>query len=186
MPTYEKENVMEILSKEDIDLLSNGIEEDGEWELKPEILAYLAGIIDGEGCISIFFSRNRHVLQVSCKMTDTQAIDLLHEAFGGGRSKTPKRKGENFDTWSWTVSNKSANDCLDQLFPYLRVKKYQALIGLLYYKDCILGKVGSKTGKISEENMRKRDMFMQEITKAKSDKNDYTKPSEIYQTRFHK
>lgn len=97
--------------------------------------AYLAGIIDGEGCVTVneskpnrknFSPRFRLVLKIT--NTSEHLISWVHERFAGyiylshaiGQHKATK----NCWTVSWMGGN--AEEILKGCFPYLIVKKYQA------------------------------------------------------------
>ena len=101
--------------------------------------AYLAGIIDGEGCILISRINNKrsgnvwYRLQLSCAMTDPEAISLLCKTFTpdtkqfiyrGGRQKGYK------PVYQWLTTGSTAIRILKELTPYLTVKKNQAILGI--------------------------------------------------------
>lgn len=113
----------------------------------PEELAYAGGIIDGEGCISMFETSNetsqkqwrkagdvRYRYKVVVKMVDHEACVLLMELFGGSLYWNPlsKLRGrQRFPQITWAVSERRAAKAIRQLLPYLRVKKKQAELLLL-------------------------------------------------------
>lgn len=91
--------------------------------------AYIAGIIDGEGCISLSNPRPRdgcseHVLRVG--MCDKRVIYYLRRATGVGRIQKPRVLPSGRVCWTWNVSIRPAVQVLQQLLPFLRVKKEQA------------------------------------------------------------
>lgn len=66
-------------------------------------LAYLAGILDGEGCFSIGkSSKGYYNLRVDVVNTDRRLIEWLHVNFGGytGDRNTEKVEWKNKQTWS--------------------------------------------------------------------------------------
>lgn len=96
--------------------------------------AYIAGIIDGEGCIGIYVARGgkgygSHALQVVVKMSEPQAITMISETFdtpihvGGVR-------GNSRPCGTVTLRAEKALSLLQACLPYLRVKKAQAEIGI--------------------------------------------------------
>lgn len=98
-----------------------------------EELAYLAGIIDGEGTIGIYLNsvNGNYQLRMAVEMTDFEAIDLFQEIFGGTSyirkpDTKPNRKAKKI----WYAFNSQASEIIIQLLPYLRVKKKQALCAL--------------------------------------------------------
>src|SRR5207253_8426340 len=101
-----------------------------------ERFAYLAGIMDGEGCIGAWNRRSknegrkRHAeLSLRVCMTTPFAVTMLHDAFGGSlfaeRSRTGRRQ-----TFAWVVCHRKAESALRALLPFLREKREQAEVAL--------------------------------------------------------
>lgn len=103
---------------------------------------YMAGIIDGEGCISIYIMRPRkkgkHVyrtaLGVSCYQSDERLMKWIVEHYGG------KYYQHNMDNstrigFSWRGPTGAKLELfLLEIIPYLIVKKDQALLALEYLR----------------------------------------------------
>ena len=108
------------------------------------ILAYCAGIIDGEGCIGIYVRnpRNgrsmRHELKTQVNMQTIPAIEMLKEYFGGLQNYRVKNKKTGAFCYQWRIGDRKAYDCLKILLPYLRVKKAEAKKAIEFYERCIL------------------------------------------------
>ena len=105
------------------------------------INAYLAGVIDGEGSIFISRINNKrsgnvwYRLQLSCAMTDPEAIQLLCKTFTpntkqyiyrGGRQKGYK------PVYQWLTTGDMAMTILKEIEPYLTVKKNQAKLAIKF------------------------------------------------------
>src|SRR3990167_4942425 len=91
-------------------------------------LSYLAGIIDGEGCIGaykIYKSSNSYRVMLKVGMTDCQPPQMLKQAFGGNLRLIPS-KGKNKPVFAWEICSKRAADVLEVLLPYLTVKQSKA------------------------------------------------------------
>lgn len=91
------------------------------------MLAYLAGIIDGEGHIGLTDRKsegreNGTKLTIEVQMCDREPIDLLHETFGGSLIFR-ERKAPHRGYWRWRVTHKAARECYEALLPYLRLKR---------------------------------------------------------------
>lgn len=98
--------------------------------------AWAAGIIDGEGCITIKKQRGKyyHFQIIVGQSGDTLPVMLskLQELYGGNignpytdtRIRTPK--------WYWQVVCGTAEDALKKMLPYLVQKRDQALVALEY------------------------------------------------------
>ena len=96
----------------------------------PGEIGYLAGLIDGEGCVSLHGRRDpvrgycTAALQVS--NTDLELLDWLHRSLGGTiyqrRDGRPTRKV----CATWGIFATGAREILQAVRPYLRVKAAQA------------------------------------------------------------
>lgn len=101
------------------------------------LYAYVAGVIDGEGNISIFRvtssrDRPRYALRVVVGITEPWLPQFLKLHFGGNvclrKSKTKAHK----DVWIWTVAAKKAKPFLERVLPYLCLKHEQAELALKF------------------------------------------------------
>lgn len=91
--------------------------------------AYLAGIVDGEGCIYAGTSGKEIRLLLQIHMTSQDVIRWIHEITGVGSVKegqTPK----GIKSWHWAVSMRQAAPVLNQIIPFLIVKREQAKLAL--------------------------------------------------------
>lgn len=103
-------------------------------------IAYLAGIIDGEGSIYIGnFSSNpvtgNRYYQTNMQVTNTDKplINWLYQTFGGLISaRTPRQLAKNSTkpAWVWTASGDRITHLCEIIFPYLICKKRQCEIML--------------------------------------------------------
>lgn len=97
------------------------------------IYAYLAGLIDGEGCISIRRCKQGKFIyykpMIEVGMTDKGPIELLEKNFGNSAwyeiIPTGKRK---LICHKWRVTGTRCLPILNAILPYLIVKKKQAEI----------------------------------------------------------
>ena len=130
-------------------------------------LAYAAGIMDGEGCISIspckYHSRtapprDNYAVRVYVSTTDAVICPWLAETFGGAihayedkRYNTAKRAHGTVRRWS--LSMRMTAGFLQALLPYLKLKKERAELALQF---CTLlrGPGGNKP--LPDENMQER------------------------------
>ncbi len=99
--------------------------------------AWLAGIIDGEGCINVAVYRGskigRYQLGVRVKMTHRPTIERCGEIAGVGRPvySIPRDSGRKKALYSWHVTRTvDVQYVLRNVLPYLTTKKAQALVGL--------------------------------------------------------
>jgi len=98
-----------------------------------EVVAYLAGIIDADGCIRI--SRYKpyrdratpgYHARAHVRMVEREAIDLLSETFGGHVWRQKPSLPRARPLYVWDISDAAAQRALEALLPYLRVKHRQA------------------------------------------------------------
>ena len=94
--------------------------------------AYLAGIVDGEGCIGIFNVRGSYSLRLSVGMTDTQAIELLSSVTGKRISSVTVRRPNCKVGYLVRLSGVDAQAFLNEILPYLRVKKNLAELAIQF------------------------------------------------------
>jgi hypothetical protein len=100
--------------------------------------AYLAGIIDGEGCIYIGnFSANKKTNQcyfhtlITVTSTDESLITWLKEKFGGFiRQYTKNQMAKNCKKipYTWNLTGKAIDHVCDSVFDYIVIKKEQIKI----------------------------------------------------------
>jgi len=94
-----------------------------------EILAYIAGIIDGEGCIAIHRSSGGYFQgRVHINMTDKEVIDLIQSIYPAWMNSYQPRKGKL--QWKWVITCKRAAKFLEDIYEFLRIKKNQATLVL--------------------------------------------------------
>jgi len=89
--------------------------------------AYIAGIIDGEGTISLsrkHKSDNRQLV-ISISNTERQLLDYVIQIVGAGKL-TNKKTSKDMHTPSFTysITNRQALDLLEQIKPYLKTYKF--------------------------------------------------------------
>jgi hypothetical protein len=139
-------------------------------------IAYLAGIIDGEGSIYIGnFSSNpktgslHYQTNMEVTNTDEKLIDWLINNIGGRKSKytfkqTPKNSRR--DVYRWIVSGDLLTQLCYLLLPYLIIKKRQCEIMIEMRKT--FQKTGMQKGKqgiqpLDSETLRLRKQYFDEM-----------------------
>lgn len=98
-------------------------------------LAYLAGIIDGEGCFYIQQPGGKsHTLRLFVMNTYEPLIDYLYSTYGGFKYS---RNNEN-PRWKirheWFVDRDILDDLLPRIYPYLINKKEHCDIAIKFRK----------------------------------------------------
>lgn len=106
---------------------------------KKLLYAYMAGIVDGEGSISIISvaKLKRHVPRLTISNTNRAMIDLFEQEFGGKvrkriwKTSTARSNAKNWKPcFEWTLTAQMAASAVRLLYPYLRIKRRQAQLML--------------------------------------------------------
>jgi hypothetical protein len=97
-----------------------------------EVLAYIGGILDGEGCILISKSnRTRkenknpvYSTRISVSMCDKEIPELFYKLFGGSLQKRHRSKNRKHKpTYEWILSTKKCIHFLEIIIPFLRIER---------------------------------------------------------------
>ena len=132
----------------------------------PIKLAYLAGIIDGEGCLYIgqaTSARNGKIIRhhrccLKVDSTDQILIDWLIDNFDGLNSAhtrwTSKKKYER-EVHTWVVTGDKLLELCEQILPYLVIKKAHCE-NIIKFRKTFTNKIGQHT-KPSEEALQIRE-----------------------------
>ena len=94
-------------------------------------LAYIAGIVDGEGCIDTFKSGDRVSYQprITVVNTNKEVLQFIITMFGGTLAIRPKAVGHK-QVYSWMRGGLPASEILEKLLPYFIIKKRHALLAI--------------------------------------------------------
>lgn len=128
-------------------------------------LAWAAGIIDGEGTITLVNNGNTYVVgRVLVTMTDQFTIRHLHSIFPEGSVRR-----ENFTNspnhkfrWTFQIDARKACRLLTMVERYLVTKKAQANVVLDYYQNSVQ-KLG--TNRLTNAVKRSRMVYVRRIRK---------------------
>ena len=110
-------------------------------EMRKVDLSYIAGLFDGEGCISIAKCSPRRIgnspyyrLEVAVVMANEYIPKLFQFHFGG---RTYKKKGMEYwrQQWQWHAGSEEAVDFLKAILPYLRLKRDEAKLALEFQSN---------------------------------------------------
>ena len=96
-------------------------------------LAYIGGIIDGEGSIYLSTTKGNTsvVAGVAVTMTSLECVNFLHRITGMGHIQVYKRPGKYKTAYKWTIGGRlEIYLFLKAVHPYLLVKEKQADIML--------------------------------------------------------
>lgn len=93
--------------------------------------AYIAGIMDGEGCISAAFTTaGKPILRIRMGNNYFPLIELFQKLYGGWYS-TQAARGNTKEFYTWEITGHASREkFLLQTLPYLKTKRPQAKIAL--------------------------------------------------------
>ena len=109
-------------------------------------LAYIAGLVDGEGCISSSQPRNNfRPLFLHLSQIHKPTIEWLRDTVGGGCVRNQTRQAPVRQAWLWLISGVRAYALLRRLVPFMHVKREEeevaCRIGETFFVDQVRGRV---------------------------------------------
>ena len=130
-------------------------------------LAYIAGLFDGEGSLTIFsFLRNGrkfHTLSISIANQDKQVISWVRDLFGGSVHdcmSAASKKGTGNPCWMWTTGSQVAKRFLLAVGPYTKIKKARVELAIQFQNTKSRGR---RSQLIPASLIEKRDWYQSEI-----------------------
>ena len=160
-------------------------------EISKEDRAYFAGLLDGEGCISICKSKGKtksikYCLSINFGITYKHVLLEMKALFGGGITISNMKKrlnnesfkkavvagissGKRKQSYNYYISGRDALYFLKVIEPFCREKKEQVALGIRYEQ----GKRPSacSSGR-SERETERCEFFYQELQRMKHEQSD--------------
>jgi hypothetical protein len=99
---------------------------------KPElgVIAWAAGFFDGEGCVSgyegLYHGYRRWQFALIVAQVVPGPLDELQRVWGGSISAKVPSNPRHSPQWRWLISGREAAEFLEDVLPYLRVKRKAA------------------------------------------------------------
>ena len=132
--------------------------------------AYLAGIIDGEGSITISLQRrtgrpNDFQLRLAVKMMHEITIRSLKSIAGVGRARKDKYGSRTLgkDVWEWVAVDRNAASVIRHCMLFLITKREQARVALAFHE--LQAYPRRRAHPLSPSNREKRKLFYTEMGK---------------------
>jgi len=125
------------------------------------LLGYMAGIIDGEGCIRM--SRNKtqgqYSFRVQVGMVELAAIELLHKTFGG--TIREERVQNRRSIYRWTIGKKAELAYfLEVMEPMLMIKQPQLQCMKDWLGWAVRDRSKAPASLSDEELLRREELFL--------------------------
>lgn len=92
-------------------------------------LAWLAGLLEGEGCFS--YRNDRNVPVVEIKMTDLDVINRVAELIGRTVWRVPAKQSGYQDQWRTKIQGDPARDLMRDLLPHMGERRSARITELL-------------------------------------------------------
>lgn len=135
---------------------------------------YVAGFLDGEGCIQMVRQRSQghyswsHRLLVAVSNTYEPIVRALHARYGGVFGSREVKNGRK-KVYYWHLSGQRVKNVLDEVMPYLIEKKPQAVMALDYLvKKTSTQRSGrGRSIHLSKKELALRDSFYWALRNAK-------------------
>lgn len=129
---------------------------------------YLAGLFDGEGHVSITWSRNSGYARspkLCVKLTNSHlpVIETVKEMYGGHIYKVKKGKETYLQVYTISLTVEESKRFLHDLMPHLIIKKRQAELALEF--SATIYRRGKKP--VTDEEIAIRERTMEELRKEK-------------------
>jgi hypothetical protein len=99
--------------------------------LSSEDAAWVAGFIDGDGCITLNKSGKYRRPLVTAESCDKEILDHLLVICGGFIVTKSRLTGGHRAAWSWRIGGPQSVDLLRQIYPFMRCAAKRARADLL-------------------------------------------------------
>ena len=129
--------------------------------------AYIAGIIDGEGTITLTRKHRNEFRQLAVTISNTEKylLEYILRVIGAGKITTKKTvKSHHKPSFTYAIYNRQALILLNQIHPYL--KTYKARRSELILKDYVA--LTPRNGKYTNEQQMARKQFEDRILEIKA------------------
>ncbi len=131
-------------------------------QLQPVDAAYVAGLIDGEGTISLARKHrdDNRQLVVTISSTERAILEHVSEVAGAGKITGKKTyQAHHAPSFTYCITNRQALDLLSQTFPYLKsYKAARARLVLEKYLD-----LTPRNGRYTAELWAEREAFVEQF-----------------------
>lgn len=102
---------------------------------RQQLIAWAAGFFDGEGYVRIAApasGRSSGYLKINVTQVDRRSLNLLVDLFGGSITRATRSDERYRVAGRWELQGRKATAALEEMLPYLVVKREHATIGIEY------------------------------------------------------
>lgn len=129
-------------------------------KLIPTQAAYIAGIIDGEGTITLTRRhKNEHrLLAITISNTDRKLLEWILNAVGAGKITTRRlHNSKHVPDFTYGIYSQQALSLLNQIYPYLQTYNKQKRAKLILEN---YNKLTPRNGRYSKNLLEQREKFI--------------------------
>lgn len=136
----------------------------------PETLkAYIAGLVDGEGCLNMYKLKSKSCRQgwtfagrMSISNCDLEALMEIQQETGIGNIQKKTKQVGRRDGYNLVYSPRELRVLLPMLLPYLKIKKRQAILLLKFLNTQKWG--NSRDYFVTDEMWKERNSMREEFS----------------------
>ena len=124
--------------------------------------AYIAGLVDGEGTVTLTrkHRNENHQLVLSISNTDFALLRYVYETVGAGEITAKRTTSPNHTpSYTYAIYNRQALSLLKQLLPYLRTYKSRRASLILKHHVSLT----RRNGKYTEEQLNQQRPFVETV-----------------------
>lgn len=124
-------------------------------------LAYIAGIVDGEGTITLtcYHGNQMPSPEISVANNNLQLLQWLKKTVAGGVIiHKKKRKEHHNNSYAWTLRNNAALALMKATLPWLLIKNQRAKLILKDYK-----RLTPRNGRYTKEQLEQKMLLAKKV-----------------------
>jgi hypothetical protein len=127
--------------------------------------AYIAGIVDGEGTITLTrkHRNNIHSPEITVANTDLRLLEWLKERLGGLIKKKVRKLPQHSQAYTWIITNNRAIGVMNEIQEFLIIKRKHSELITKNYKACT-----PRNGKYTKDLLSKKMELVAQIKKLNS------------------
>ena len=136
--------------------------------LTENLLQYIAGFFDAEGCV--YIHKSNFMLRIIIGQTNKDVLNFIQNYFGGKiRKKTNIQQTDGYkrkQSWTWELTSKNTTYFMECIKPYILEKKEQIEVAIKYQiHDLIM----HTTTKLSVDEISTREKYRVKLVMLKRD-----------------
>jgi len=128
--------------------------------------AYIAGIVDGEGCIRVNKTdketRKNPSYNINCHIVNTnkEVLEYIQSIIYCGKIFIHPKLGKRKILYKLSIDSCNIQDFIKTIYPYLRIKRKQAEIAFRFFNLTI----GRRAGKqVLKDNILQQEILYEEM-----------------------